>query len=241
MREKTMAQISCKELSIGYESHIVAEKLNFEINAGDYFAVVGENGAGKSTLIKTLLGLIKPLSGEIVFGEGLRKNEIGYLPQQTVVQRDFPASVFEVVISGCLSSMGSRPFYGEREKKSAKENIEKMGLVGLEKRSYRELSGGQQQRVLLARALCATRKLILLDEPTSGLDPKVTAELYDLIEKLNKGGTTVIMISHDIGAALEYANKILHIGAEIFFGDTSDYLISEIGRKFTGNGGDENE
>ncbi|MBQ9510732.1 MAG: ABC transporter ATP-binding protein [Clostridia bacterium] len=236
-----MAQISCKELSIGYESHIVAEKLNFEINAGDYFAVVGENGAGKSTLIKTLLGLIKPLSGEIVFGEGLRKNEIGYLPQQTVVQRDFPASVFEVVISGCLSSMGSRPFYGEREKKSAKENIEKMGLVGLEKRSYRELSGGQQQRVLLARALCATRKLILLDEPTSGLDPKVTAELYDLIEKLNKGGTTVIMISHDIGAALEYANKILHIGAEIFFGDTSDYLISEIGRKFTGNGGDENE
>ena len=154
-----MAQLSCKNLCIGYDNNIVISNLNFDIEEGDYLAVVGENGAGKSTLIKTLLGLIKPISGEILTGEGLKKNEIGYLPQQTVVQRDFPASVWEVVISGCLSGMGLRPFYNKKDKETAKLNIERMGLKGMEKRSYRELSGGQQQRVLLARALCATRKI----------------------------------------------------------------------------------
>ncbi|MBO4251797.1 MAG: ABC transporter ATP-binding protein, partial [Clostridia bacterium] len=204
----------------------------FDIESGDYIAIVGENGAGKSTLMKTLLGLLPPVSGEIVFGEGLKKNEIGYLPQQTVVQKDFPASVWEVVISGCLSKTGLRPFYNKEEKKAALENIEKMGLTDLKTRSYRELSGGQQQRVLLARALCATKKILLLDEPVSGLDPIVTAEMYELIEKLNKDGTTIIMISHDIRSALDYANKILHVGKELFFGNKKDYLLSAIGKRF---------
>ena len=227
-----MAQLSCKNLCIGYDNSVVIGNLNFEIETGDYLAIVGENGAGKSTLIKTLLGLIKPISGEINTGDGLKKNEIGYLPQQTVVQRDFPASVWEVVLSGCLSGMGLRPFYNKKEKELARLNLERMGVKGFEKRSYRELSGGQQQRVLLARALCATRKILLLDEPVAGLDPKVTGEMYELIENLNKEGTTIIMISHDIHAAVEYANKILHIGSSSFFGTKDDYVSSEIGKRF---------
>lgn len=225
-------QLSCKNLVIGYDRNPIVKGLSFDIESGDYIAIVGENGAGKSTLMKTLLGLLPPVSGEIVFGEGLKKNEIGYLPQQTVVQKDFPASVWEVVISGCLSKTGLRPFYNKEEKKAALENIEKMGLTDLKTRSYRELSGGQQQRVLLARALCATKKILLLDEPVSGLDPIVTAEMYELIEKLNKDGTTIIMISHDIRSALDYANKILHVGKELFFGNKKDYLLSAIGKRF---------
>lgn len=221
-----MAQLTCKNLVLGYENNVVADGLSFEVEKGDYLAIVGENGSGKSTLMKTILGLIKPISGEITVGDGLKRNEIGYLPQQTVVQKDFPASVWEVVVSGCMARMGLRPFYSKEEKALAAENIKKMSLTGFEKRSYRELSGGQQQRVLLARALCATRSILLLDEPVSGLDPKVTADMYELIKQLNDDGTTIIMISHDISAAVKYANKILHIGKEKFFGSTEEYLSS---------------
>ena len=232
-----MAQLSCKNLSIGYDNNIVVRNLNFEIEKGDYLAIVGENGAGKSTLMKTILGLIKPLAGKITTGDGLKSNEIGYLPQQTVVQKDFPASVREVVLSGCISRMGLRPFYGRREKRIAQESMERMGLNGFERRSYRELSGGQQQRVLLARALCSTKNILLLDEPVSGLDPKVTAEMYELIEELNNEGTTIIMISHDVSAAVRYANKILHIGKQIFFGSKEEYVCSDIGKVFLNDGG----
>ncbi len=235
-----MAQLSCKNVSLGYDSHAIISGLSFEVNGGDYLAIVGENGSGKSTLMKTVLGLMKPLSGEIAFGDGVKKNQIGYLPQQTVVQRDFPASVWEVVISGCLSGMGIRPFYNKKEKRRAADCIEKLGLRGFEKRSYRALSGGQQQRVLLARALCSTEKIILLDEPVSGLDPKVTAEMYSAIEKLNAEGTTVIMISHDVAAATRYARHILHIGGEVFFGRKEEYIKSENGKKFLRAGGNEN-
>lgn len=235
-----MAQLSCKDLAIGYDNRPIASNINFEIESGDYIAIVGENGAGKSTLMKTLLGLLPPLSGEITFGEGLKKNEIGYLPQQTVVQKDFPASVWEVVLSGCLAKTGFRPFYSAAEKWTAQENIEKMGITHLKKRSYRELSGGQQQRVLLARALCATEKILLLDEPVSGLDPIVTAEMYDIIQKLNRDGTTIIMISHDIHSALYYANKILHVGKNLFFGSKEDYLLSNAGKNFAERGLDSN-
>ena len=182
--------------------------------------------------MKTLLGLQEPISGQILFGEGLKKNEIGYLPQQTVIQKDFPASVKEIVLSGCQARCGLRPFYNSSEKQLAKENMEKMNITALENRCYRELSGGQQQRVLLARALCATRKVILLDEPVSGLDPKVTLEMYALIEKLNQDGITVIMISHDISAAVSYASHILHIGDTVFFGTKEEYLQSEMGSMF---------
>ncbi len=227
-----MALLTIKNLSLGYDSHVIASGLNFAINEGDYICIVGENGSGKSTLMKTLLGLQEPISGQILFGEGLKKNEIGYLPQQTVIQKDFPASVKEIVLSGCQARCGLRPFYNSSEKQLAKENMEKMNITALENRCYRELSGGQQQRVLLARALCATRKVILLDEPVSGLDPKVTLEMYALIEKLNQDGITVIMISHDISAAVSYASHILHIGDTVFFGTKEEYLQSEMGSMF---------
>ena len=190
--------------------------------------------------MKTILGLQAPIGGRILTGDGLRKNEIGYLPQQTQVQKDFPASVREIVLSGCQGRCGSRPFYSKEEKGLAEENIGKMGIGSLAKRCYRELSGGQQQRVLLARALCATRKMLLLDEPVSGLDPRVTAEMYGLIETLNREeGITVMMISHDISAALRYASHILHIGDSVFFGTKTDYLQSPQGKVFdSGKGGE---
>ena len=230
-----MALITCKDLSLGYENTRVAEHLSCTVEEGDYLCIVGENGSGKSTLMKTLLGLRPPLAGQIEFGGGLHKNEIGYLPQQTPIQRDFPASVQEVVLSGCLSRCGLRPFYTKEEKALAARNMQRLGIANLARRCYRELSGGQQQRVLLARALCATRKLLLLDEPVAGLDPKVTAELYDLVAELNRDdGITVIMISHDIAAALRYASHILHIGEgqRLFFGTAAAYLASPVGQTF---------
>ena len=173
-----MPLLSFENLSIGYENTVVLENLSFEIEKGDYLAIIGENGAGKSTLLKTMLGLISPLKGQIVFDKEVKKTEIGYLPQQTLAQRDFPASVWEVVLSGCLGKNGIRPFYSKEDKALAEENIEKMGLKELRNRCYRELSGGQQQRVLLARALCSSNKVLVLDEPVTGLDPKVTNQLY---------------------------------------------------------------
>ena len=235
-----MAQITCKNLTLGYENRAIQENLNFSINAGDYLCIVGENGSGKSTLMKTLLHLQPPISGTIELGDGLRKNEIGYLPQQTLVQRDFPASVKEIVLSGCQGRCGWRPFYNKEDKEIARKAMEKMMIQDLQDRCYRELSGGQQQRVLLARALCAAKKILLLDEPVSGLDPKVTAEMYQLIEDLNKKDEiTIIMISHDIEAAVRYATHILHIGEHCFFGTKKQYLESSLGRHFTGQEGEE--
>ena len=227
-----MALLTALDLSLGYDSHTIVEGLNFAVNAGDYLCIVGENGSGKTTLMKTLLGLQEPAGGKIQIGDGLKKKEIGYLPQQTLVQKDFPASVREIVLSGCQGRCGMRPFYSKEEKQLAEENMQRMGIAGLADRCYRELSGGQQQRVLLARALCATRKILLLDEPVSGLDPKVTAEMYDLISDLNRGGITIIMISHDIAAAVRYASHILHIGAKVFYGTKAEYLQSDAGKFF---------
>lgn len=234
-----MALITCRDLSLGYDGRVILHDLSFQVNSGDYLCIVGENGSGKSTLMRTILGLQRPLSGEILMGDGLRVNEIGYLPQQTPVQRDFPASVREVVLSGFEGGCGWRPFYTKTEKQRAEHNIRAMGLESLAKRCYRELSGGQQQRVLLARALCATTKLLFLDEPVSGLDPKVTAEMYGLIEALNREqGITVIMISHDIGAALHYAGHVLHIGDKVFFGTRDAYQKSGIGTFFAAKAGE---
>ena len=228
-----MSQLSIENLFLGYDGHVILSDVNFSVNAGDYLCIVGENGSGKSTMMKTILGLQKPLDGAIRFGDGLKANEIGYLPQQTAAQKDFPATVWEIVLSGCQARAGLRPFYSKAEKRMAKENMEKMGITQFAGRCYRELSGGQQQRVLLARALCATRKLLLLDEPVSGLDPKVTLEMYQLIEKLNKEEhVTILMISHDISAAVKYASHILHVGHEMFFGPTEEYLRSAMARRF---------
>lgn len=220
-----MAQLSCQNLSLGYEGKEILSGLSFQVNSGDYLCIVGENGSGKSTLMRTVLGLKKPMNGKIFTGDGLSANEIGYLPQQTLVQRDFPASVKEIVISGNQGHCGLRPFYNKQEKELAAENMKKMGILDLQNRCYRELSGGQQQRVLLARALCATKKMLLLDEPVAGLDPKVTADMYSLIDGLNKEDKiTIIMISHDLDAAIKYASHILHIGKDIFFGTKEEYI-----------------
>lgn len=234
-----MAQLTCQNLSVGYDGRPVLQGLNFEVSAGDYLCIVGENGSGKSTLMKTILSLQAPIGGTVLTGDGLRKNEIGYLPQQTQVQKDFPASVKEIVLSGCQGRCGRRPFYSKKEKRLAADAMDKMRISQLAGRCYRELSGGQQQRVLLARALCATRKMLLLDEPVSGLDPKVTVEMYELIESLNQeDGITVIMISHDLSAALRYASHILHIDDSVFFGTKADYLRSPQGKLFnSGKGG----
>lgn len=233
-----MAQLTCQALSVGYEGKAVLQDLNFSVRSGDYLCIVGENGAGKSTLMKTILGLQPPIRGKVLTGDGLRPNEIGYLPQQTQVQKDFPASVWEIVVSGCQGRCGRRPFYRRAEKQLAERTLEKLHIAPLARRCYRELSGGQQQRVLLARALCATRSMLLLDEPTAGLDPKATAELYQLIARLNhQDGITVIMISHDLTAALDAASHILHIGQTVFFGTVDAYRTSPEGRLFAARKG----
>ena len=220
-----MAQIICRNLSIGYEGRAIMQNINFSVNKGDYLCVVGQNGSGKSTLMKTMLHLQQPVAGAVLLGDGLKENEIGYLPQQTVVQKDFPASVREIVLSGCQNHCGLRPFYNKQEKAHAQKMMEKMQIAHLENKCYRELSGGQQQRVLLARALCATKKILLLDEPVSGLDPGVTEEMYRLIETLNREDQiTIVMISHDIKAAIHYASHVLYIGKSVFYGTKEEYV-----------------
>lgn len=230
-----MKLISCEGVTIGYDGQRAVNKVSFDLEQGDYLCIVGENGSGKSTLVKGLLGLIKPQEGSITFN-GIAPNEIGYLPQQTVIQRDFPASVGEVVISGCLNRRGLLPFYSRAEKDRAADKMKQLNITDIQKKSYRDLSGGQQQRVLLARALCATEKLLLLDEPVSGLDPVMTADLYQLVAELNQTqGITVLMVSHDLESALEYGNKILHMKTETaFFGSTDDYLKTELCQRMMG-------
>ena len=227
----------CKDVTLGYENKVVAKNLNFKIDQGDYLCVVGENGTGKSTLIKTLLGLIKPLNGEVIANvQGKNHKGVGYLPQQTQAQKDFPASVWEVVLSGVLNNDHRCPFYNKKDKAEAEKNMEKLNILDLKKRCYRELSGGQQQRVLLARALCATDSVLILDEPVTGLDPAASVEFYETIKDLNKKeNVTIIMVSHDIKNALNYATHILHLEQENdFFGTVEEYKKSNVSNMFLG-------
>ena len=230
-----MAQIKCRNLSFAYDGETVLSDIEFSLDAGAYLCIVGENGSGKSTLMRGILGLKQPSKGEIVFDD-LKPTEIGYLPQQTQIQRDFPASVREVVLSGRLNSMRGRLFYNAEDKAAAAENMERLGIDDIADRCYLELSGGQQQRVLLARAMCATKKLLLLDEPVTGLDPVAANEMYNLIKLVNLcDNTSVIMISHDIHAAVRYATHILHLGrSQLFFGTTAQYRESDLARRFVG-------
>ncbi len=204
-------EIILSDLSVGYNNIPLHKDINLTIPSKSYVCIVGENGAGKSTLVKTMLGLIEPIKGSIIMDRDLSSTDIGYLPQQTQVQKDFPASVYEVVLSGCLNKIGIRPFYNKAEKKLAFDMLEKLNILNLKKRSYSELSGGQQQRVLLARALCATNKVLLLDEPTAGLDIETTAEFYKLIKLLNKEGITIIMITHNLDDVISDANYIIQL------------------------------
>ena len=228
-----MALITCEKASFAYEGRMVIQDLDFKIQRGEYLCVIGENGSGKSTLIKGLLGLIAPVRGKVSYGDGLTHAEIGYLPQRTEVQSDFPASVWEVVTSGCR---GRSLFLNAQMKRTAQQNIDLLGISHIRNRSFMELSGGQQQRALLARALCATRSLLLLDEPVAGLDPLVTREMYDVISMLHKKHKlTIVMISHDISAALHCADRILHMSQNgIFLGTPDEYRQSELGRAFAG-------
>ncbi|MEG1633414.1 MAG: metal ABC transporter ATP-binding protein [Oscillospiraceae bacterium] len=234
-----MALLTCEDLSFSYDGETVLRGVSFSVSAGDYLCVVGENGSGKSTLMKGLLGLKTPSSGSITLADGLSRDGIGYLPQQTDLQRDFPASVMEVTLSGRVSSMGRRPFHNAGDKKAAMENLERMGAAELAGRCYQELSGGQQQRVLLARALCSTKRLLLLDEPVAGLDPLATVEMYNLVKLINLcDGVTVLMVSHDVDAALRYATHILHLGhSQLFFGTVAEYRNSDASRRLRGGEG----
>lgn len=231
-----MELIRCDNVSLGYENQIAVKNASFFVEEGDYICIIGENGSGKSTLVKGLLGLNKPLGGEMVFSPKLKQSSIGYLPQQTAAQKDFPATVFEVVLSGCLRQRGRMPFYSKKEKAVAFENMEKLHIMPLKNKCYRDLSGGQQQRVLLARALCATSCLLILDEPVTGLDPMATTELYQVIKELNtKYGVAVLMVTHDIRSILTQCRKILQMKQEVlFFGTTNEYAASDIGRRFLG-------
>lgn len=229
-----MAILTCKNASFGYDGEVVLSGIDFTLCGAEYMCILGENGAGKSTLVKGILGLISPVAGEIKFGEGLRACEVGYLPQQTQVQKSFPASVLEVVLSGRINSMGMRPFYNRKDREDAVKKLELMGMKGMERRSFQELSGGQKQRVLLARAMCAAGRLILLDEPVSGLDPAATTDLYELIADINKNmGMTVIMVSHDTQAAVKYASHIMQLShTQLFYGTVDDYKNSEVGHDY---------
>lgn len=226
--------IKCEHVDLGYENQDAVINVNMEVCPGDYLCIVGENGSGKSTLIKGLLGLLKPSGGKLTVAEELKTTGIGYLPQQTAAQKDFPASVREVVLSGCLSRRGRRPFYSKTEKDIASANMKKLGITQLANQCYRELSGGQQQRVLIARALCATRELLILDEPITGLDPMAIQDFYSMIRKLNREDkVAIIMVSHDLRNAVEEANKILHLQKQVlFYGPAHDYMNSKAAGHF---------
>ena len=218
-----MSLIEVKNLTLKTETTTLFTGLNFKVNKGDYLVIVGENGSGKTTLMNTILGLRKNYSGEIIFGDGITKKDVGFLPQITLLKNDFPASCEEIVMSGFVSKM-SGAFYTKENREECIKNMERLDIINLKNRSYNELSGGQRQRVLLARALCATKDILFLDEPVTGLDPLVTEDLYKMIDKLNKEGITIVMISHDIKEVFKYATHILHIGKELFYGTKDEYL-----------------
>lgn len=228
--------LRCEHADFGYENQDAVVDANLEVNTGDYICIVGENGSGKSTLMKGILGLLKPTSGKIVVSEELKRAGIGYLPQQTAAQRDFPATAYEVVLSGCLGKRGNRPFYSRKERELAEHSMERLGIADLRKQCYRELSGGQQQRTLIARALCATDRMLVLDEPITGLDPSAIQDFYHMIKRLNREEqVAVLMVSHDVQNIVHQANKILHLKREVlFYGTVSDYVKSRVGRGFLG-------
>jgi zinc transport system ATP-binding protein len=208
--------LNVENLSIGYGATPIAQNINFAVREGDYICIVGENGAGKSTLVKTILGLNKAISGNIRFGTGVI-DKIAYLPQQTVIQNDFPATVFEVVLSGRQKRGLHKLFYNAADKQAARDALKRFEISHLEKKSVKELPGGQKQRVLLARALCDEKDILFLDEPVAGLDPNITEDLYCLLADINKSGTSIVMISHDMSGVHENATHILHVGHDVYF------------------------
>lgn len=231
-----MSMITCKDLTLSYEGLVVVSDLTFTVEENDYLCIIGDNGTGKSTLMRTLLGLKRPNGGSVTFDPSLKRSAIGYLAQQTEVQKDFPASVWEVVLSGCLNQKGVFPFYTKADKEAAEQALATLEITDLKQKCYRELSGGQQQRVLLARAMLAANRLLVLDEPTTGLDPNMTTEFFSLVQRLNReNGVAVVMVTHDTHCAAKYSKHILHLKQNgYFYGRTADYLAEEEGRIYIG-------
>ncbi len=231
--------LKCENVALSYDGRTIAENIDFQLNEGDYLCVLGENGSGKTTLINALLGLKKTAGGKITYGEGVKAENIGYLPQKQSVGADFPACVREIIRTGFLGKRGFRFYYSKTERERAEDVMQKLGIANFAKRSFSELSGGQQKRVLLARALCSAENLLILDEPTAALDPIVTEELYEMTKKLNSvEKISIIMVSHDVAAATKYANKILHIKHEqLFFGSTEEYLKTDLAKAYLGGHG----
>ena len=215
--------MEAKHLDIGYGKKVIYGGLNFSVKAGDFICIVGPNGAGKSTLVKTLLGLIKPLNGEIRF-YGLKRGLIGFLPQEIKIDENFPATVFEIVLSGNLNRLGKRAFFNQDERKHALSKMKLVGISELKDRHFVELSGGQRQKVMLARALTATQDLLILDEPSNSLDRKSTKELYATLKKINQNGITIMMITHDLDHGNLIGNKILALRDTFYYGATDDFV-----------------
>ena len=219
-----MSLIELDNVTLGYDKHIVLKNIDLKIEEGDFICVVGPNGSGKSTLIKGILGLIKPLKGKIKYN-GLKQNFIGYMPQETKVDANFPASVSEIVLSGTLNSIGLKPFYSKEAKEKVLKTLKLLNIENIKNKSFADLSGGQRQKVLLARSLCATSKLLILDEPSNNLDTKSKEKLYETIKNLNEEGITIIMITHDLDHDTLLGNKILSLREdEIFFGTTEEFV-----------------
>lgn len=227
--------IQCKNLTLQYDRHIAVQGASFSVEPGDFLCIVGENGSGKSTLLKGLLGLLPPHGGQVSYAPCLSRTAIGYVPQQSTVQRDFPATVWEIVLSGCLARRGNRPFFSASEKQRARRSLERLDISALARQSYRALSGGQQQRVLLARALCAADQLFCLDEPATGLDPQASSSLYQLLSSLCEQGIAIVMVSHDLGSVLSYAKHILHMDTRpLFYGTAAAYQSTALCRRLLG-------
>lgn len=232
-----MNLIECKNLSIGYNEKAICKDISFTVEKGDYVCIIGENGCGKSTLLKTILGLNKSISGKIKFDNNFNKNQIGYLPQQSEMQRDFPAVVKEIVMSGFINKMGFRPFYNKSEKEKGLKLMTQLNIIDYKNKSYKDLSGGQQQKVLLARALCATDELLVLDEPTNGLDMRSIKAFYDIIYRLNQeNGITILMVTHNLDKVIDRATKIIYLkNTQVFMGNKEEFLASEYGKNYAGS------
>ena len=225
--------IKLENLTIGYDNQIILKDVNLSINEGEYVCILGANGSGKSTLLKTVLGLIKPLTGKIIID---KKTSIGYVPQAKMLQQDFPATVNEIVMSGCLKKMKWRPFYTKKERDLANKNMKLLQISSLKNKSFSELSGGQQQRALIARALCATNKVLFLDEPFTALDGYGALKLYGILKKLNRDEhVTIVVISHDVDTILRYASHVIHVDETIVFdGTKEEYLESSFMKEYKG-------
>lgn len=219
-----MSIVSIKNLSFSYDKQIVLENIDLNIEDKDFLAIIGPNGGGKSTLLKLILGMNKIQQGVIkVLNEIPSKNlsKIGYVPQNTNINTDFPIKVIEVVLMGHVG--GKRPFigYGKEEISCAMGALAQVGMQDFAHKKIGSLSGGQRQRVMIARALCAHPKVLLLDEPTASIDVEGQKKIYDLLKELNKT-ITVVVVSHDISVILGYAKKVAHINKTLTFHDISD-------------------